>query len=318
MNPARHDADDVHVKIAPHGRARGANMISTLGDLIAPLSEQEFAAILRARVPARRPCPGTNRFSGLMTWDALCEIVERERYFAQNLRVTLDGKNVLPILFAKDGKVVPERIASFDRQGASFIVNHLELFVPELRALGLDVGARLMADVEIGAISTTGRGGAIKLHYDDSDVLVLQLCGNKRWRIYGNPVAYPVPGLAEQKEPKGPPVFDEVLHEGDLLCVPSGYWHHCENGDGRSLHLGLMAHPFCGVRAVRSALRQVIEEEMFRMPLARFATVEERTAHEAALKARLLDIISQEDFFRRRTTASQDAPENLSGSDDTP
>jgi ribosomal protein L16 Arg81 hydroxylase len=90
-----------------------------------------------------------------------------------------------------------------------------------------------------GAIVTTGAGGALHAHYDQQDLIILQVEGSKRWRIFGPRVLKPIKEPASSVPPETPPILDTVLEPGDLLFLPAGYWHVCDNGPQRSLHLGL-------------------------------------------------------------------------------
>jgi ribosomal protein L16 Arg81 hydroxylase len=97
--------------------------------------------------------------------------------------------------------------------------------------------------VKVCAIVTTGSGRALSLHYDAKDLIIMQVEGSKRWRIYGPPVANPVIGMANETPPEGGPLFDTVLQPGDIAFMPAGYWHECDNGPDRSLHVLLLLDP---------------------------------------------------------------------------
>jgi len=128
------------------------------------------------------------------------------------------------------------------------------------------------------------------------DIIIIQITGSKHWKIYDCPVAYPVAGMAEQAPPRNEPVFRDTLRPGDLLFLPAGHWHHCENGPGRSLHLGIMMEPPTGWHWVQALLSQVLAEEMFRIPLTRIGSQTEKAALEAALKGRLTQKAAQISF----------------------
>lgn len=287
-------------------------MISTLRDLIAPLTEEEFLAIIRTRTLTLRRNVGENRFADLLKWDVLRGVIESDNYPHESLRVFANTELVPPIFYRQQGKVSPERLTSLVRQGASFMANRVEDFVPALRALCAHIAARLAEDVQFTAVMTAGRGGAVKRHYDHPDAAVFQLAGSKRWRIYGPAVAYPVRGMAKPPMPNGAPFFDEILHEGDFLYMPSGHWHDCENGPGHSLHLSLLIYPLSGFAALKSVLKRMSEEEIMRVPLARLESVEDRIAGEAALKARMIEAINNSSLLECRGGAAK------TGYDDEP
>jgi ribosomal protein L16 Arg81 hydroxylase len=167
--------------------------------------------------------------------------------------------------------------------------------LPTLDALCSDIRARTAEKIKVGAIVTTGDSGALKYHYDKEDLILIQLEGSKRWRIYSPPVANPLRNMdvSEILEPKGHPIFDDIMRPGDFLFIPAGYCHHCDNGPDLSLHLGFFFAPPTGYHTVMDLLPELIEEEIFRVPLTRVGDAAERTALEEAIKSRLLAKLGQ-------------------------
>ena len=138
---------------------------------------------------------------------------------------------------------------------------------------------------------TSGRGGALRCHYDAEDLIILQIAGTKRWQVFSSPIANPVPGITVGSPPEGPPVFAQVLQPGDFLFLPAGHWHHCENGSHRSLHVCILFAPPNGRNLMKSLVSKLSSDETFRRPLTRHSSPETLAEHEAALKARLVDTI---------------------------
>ena len=268
-------------------------MIASLQDLVAPLTEPEFARLLRDRVPIWRRCSGENRFEGLLDWDTLRRLIECHVIPPDQLKVTCNMHTVPSFFYVEKGMVNVANLASLLSQGVSLVTNPIESYVPALSALCGDICARLGEATRADAIVSTGTSGALRLHYDPPDVIVLQISGSKRWRIYGPPVTAPVRGMPQPTTPQSAPVFDEIVRSGDLLFVPAGYWHHCDNGPGLSLHVSIVITPPTGWHAVQALLPQLLAEEVFRAPLTRFGSEVERVAHEATLKVRLMEMIRQ-------------------------
>lgn len=270
-------------------------MIASLQELVAPLTVAEFVERLSARKLTFLHGSDPSRFDGLLDWNTLLGLAESGAFPAGKLRVTRDRDVVPPPFYLEAGRLDAARFAMLARQGVSLIAEPLDRHVPALAALCADIRAAVPEDIKAGAIATTGAGGAFKLHYDPEDLVILQIEGTKRWRIHGPPVENPVRGMAERAPPQGEPVFDQVLGPGDLLFVPAGHWHQCENGPGRSLHLGIFIRPPTGWYAARAILTRLREDELFRAPLSRLGGPE-RTAHEAALRARLIEAIAEMPF----------------------
>jgi ribosomal protein L16 Arg81 hydroxylase len=272
-------------------------VISNLQELIAPFTEAEFFEMLRARLLVFRRGSDEKRFDALLDWDTFRSVIEND-VPTDKLRVTRDGKPVLPHFYLEGGKVNAKNLARLLDHGASVIVVPFDPYVPKLDALCSNVRARVSEKTHAGVVATTGPGCALRLHYDAPDIIILQIAGSKRWKIYDCPVVCPVGGMREQAPPQNGPVFDDILRPGDFLFLPAGHWHHCENGPDRSLHLGILIEPPTGWHAVKALQRQVLAEEMFRVPLTRVGSPAETAAYEAALKRRLIEKIEQMSFLQ--------------------
>jgi ribosomal protein L16 Arg81 hydroxylase len=175
-------------------------------------------------------------------------------------------------------------------QGVSLIFNRLDKHVPALRALCKSIARDTLEQIHAAAVVTSGRGGALKCHYDHEDLVILQIAGTKRWRVFGCPIGNPVSGIAE-RSPEGPPVFDQVLQPGDLLFLPARYWHHCENGPNRSLHVSILFMPPNGRHLMTALVSKLSSDEIFSRPLTRHSNPGVLAEHETALKARLVETI---------------------------
>jgi ribosomal protein L16 Arg81 hydroxylase len=268
-------------------------MISTFRELITPFGEHEFLDLLRNRTLTFRPGFGKNRFEGLLDWDTLRDFIERNVVPPDKFSVTRNTQLVPSFFYLKNGKVNAANLASLIAQGVSLITDPIQSYVPALKALCTDIGTRIGENITADAVVTSGSGGALELHYDAFDLIILQMEGSKRWRIYGPPVIDPIEGMPKQTAPENAPVFDETLRPGDLLFMPGGFWHHCNNGPKLSLHVAIIMMAPTGWHAVKAMLAQLLGEEIFRVPLTRFGCAAERAAHEAALKARLIEKIGQ-------------------------
>jgi ribosomal protein L16 Arg81 hydroxylase len=130
-------------------------------------------------------------------------------------------------------------------QGRTLIVNGLHRLwepVSQLcRNLLMETGMKTHANLYI----TPGRATGFDCHWDGHDVMILQLEGTKKWRLYPAIPWLPrpsSPGSAYKRE-KGKPALDVTLQAGDFLYLPRGTPHQATSGDGPSVHLtvGLMA-----------------------------------------------------------------------------
>jgi ribosomal protein L16 Arg81 hydroxylase len=268
---------------------------SSLDQLVAPLTRDEFLSVFRERkLTLLRDAKGA-RYSTWISWDAIRRLIERGEYprGRGDFRVSKESVMIPQARWSKDGKVDVGVLEECLAKGFSVIMSHIEPFVPPLGTLCADVKSRLSEVSYAGVIVTSGDDGAFKLHYDPEDLIIVQVEGTKRWQIFGPAVANPVVGMPKPAAPKAAPVFDEVLEPGDLLFVPAGNWHHCQAGPGRSVHLGLFFVPPTGYHAVKALASELLAEEVFRTPLTRLGAPAELAAIEARIKDRLVERVRQ-------------------------
>ncbi|XP_034406794.1 ribosomal oxygenase 2 isoform X1 [Cyclopterus lumpus] len=81
-------------------------------------------------------------------------------------------------------------------------------------------------------------------HYDDVEVFILQLEGQKRWLLYTPTVPLAAEYSLESEERMGSPTHDIVLKAGDLLYFPRGTIHQASTPAGvdHSTHLTLSTY----------------------------------------------------------------------------
>ena len=271
-----------------------------LGSLVAPLKEAELLLLLRERKLTLLRSTNGSRYTALVGWDAIEEMIESGQHprGLDLFRLTKESVIVPPERWLTKGKgdidkVDIAKVQEYLAKGFSLVMTHLEHYVPPLAALCEDIKERLCESTYTGVIVTSGTDGAFRVHYDPEDLIILQIEGTKRWQIFGPPVSNPVRGMPKQSPPGNAPIFDEVLQPGDCLFVPAGNWHHCEGGPGRSIHLGVFFIPPSGWHAVKALTSQLLSEELFRTPLTRIEDPLELAALEADVKNRVIEKIGQ-------------------------
>ena len=258
--------------------------IPDLNRLVAPLTEAQFLALLRERKRSFLPASDPRRFETLLNWEALNHLLDSGTFPLQRLRVLRESTPIPTILYLKDGRLSSTALSNLLDKGVSLILNDLNKYVPALQLLCNSITRRTSEQISAAAVVTSGRGGALECHCDDVDLIILQIAGTKRWQIFG-------PSVVAESPPQGGPVFDRVLQPGDFLFLPAGQWHHCENGPHRSLHVSILFDPPNGRHIMTALASQLLSAEIFRRPLTRHSNLETLAAHEAALKAHLVDAI---------------------------
>ncbi len=140
----------------------------------------------------------------------------------------------------EDGSVNAAALADTLRKGTSAAMSRIGGMLPGLARLEQQVERVVRARTLINAYLTCGKGSAFAPHYDNHDVLIVQVLGSKRWEFFGS--GEPPAQSRIKMKPDAPcdhePSWSETLELGDLLFVPRGTWHAATVDDGStSLHL---------------------------------------------------------------------------------
>lgn len=216
---------------------------TSFSDLIAPLAPADISAFWHDRTLKLTRCTGESRFTVLFNWNTLWQLIDENNIPLQKFRVTYNRQLVRRPFYSDGDRLNSDRLAQLFDQGISMVVLNVDTHVPAIFAACRDAATYGIRIDEACAIVTTGSGGALKMHYDLPDLIVLQVEGSKRWRIYGPRVLNRDKGSVTKDPPRTAPLLDAVLQPGDILFMPAGSWHLCDNGPNRSLHLALFVKP---------------------------------------------------------------------------
>jgi hypothetical protein len=167
------------------------------------------------------------------------------------------------------------------------------------RDLGLQAG--------VNAYLSFSKGGAFKPHWDSHDVLILQIHGRKRWRIWDAEIQDPVETSDPRVNSQRPPALETEMLPGDVLFIPRGEPHSATVSAEHSVHLTFGFHSLTGLDFLDHLRKRAAEDPLFRMNLPRHSPEAETREHEARLKEhlhRLIDagstdhLLSQNDLCR--------------------
>ncbi|MGZ4621568.1 MAG: cupin domain-containing protein [Blastococcus sp.] len=145
--------------------------------------------------------------------------------------------------------------------GSTVVLQGLHRLWPPLIEFADQLAADLGHPTQVNAYITPPSSRGFSPHYDVHDVFVLQIAGEKHWRIHEavltdplrtqpwNDRAAEVAAAAERE-----PVIDAVLRPGDALYLPRGYLHSATALGEISGHLTIGVHPVTRWSAAEAAL----------------------------------------------------------------
>ncbi|MFB6603599.1 cupin domain-containing protein [Streptomyces noursei] len=253
-------------------------------------------------------------FAGLLSWDDLNALIASRRLEPPRLRLSRDGVEVplhrytLPVTTRRAvswRRLEPAAFHECLADGSSLVLDSVDDMHDPLRqaAEGLERFTGTTVQVNVYASWTAQEGFGI--HWDDHDVVVLQLYGAKRWRLYGPTRQAPAWRDTEvSPEPEGDPLADEVLTAGDMLYLPRGWWHSVSADQGTpSLHLTFGLGTQTGADFLNWAVDQLRSNLALRLDVPRFAPAEEQAAYVATLRTELAGLLDDPQIIDRWATS---------------
>ncbi len=172
---------------------------------------------------------------------------------------------------APSGAVDRGAVASLYSGGATLILNQLQQSHSGMATLCRSLESVFSCHVQTNTYLTPPSSQGFRTHYDNHDVLVIQIEGEKAWRLHDQPVAIPYRGEGFQPGvyPVGELSDTFVLRAGDCAYVPRGLMHDAAtSGDKPSLHItcGLIVRTWADV--ILEAVSEVcVKDEAFRRSL---------------------------------------------------
>ncbi|MGE3142778.1 MAG: cupin domain-containing protein [Hyphomonadaceae bacterium] len=180
------------------------------------------------------------RFSGLLSFDAVDRLIAGTDLRSGQVDLADAARPVdRSVYVGADGMIDRGVIARRYQMGATIIVQQMHEYDPTLGAFCRAMEHLFSAHVQTNVYMTPPSAQGFRTHYDNHDVFVLQVSGEKHWRLYDMPVQTPYRGEGFQgAEPKGELRQEFVLKAGDCAYVPRGMMHDAQTaGQAPSLHI---------------------------------------------------------------------------------
>lgn len=259
--------------------------MTSIVDLVAPRGVEEFLGTTWGRQARVYPGPA-ERVDHLMPWRALNEILRRHRLQEPRLRLARGGERVPVEEYSSP--VTPRRGAPYRtidhgelgnclREGATLVLDSADELYAPVDELAGDIERTLRERTQVNLYASFGPTRGFETHWDDHDVLVVQVHGSKHWRVFGPTRAHPTRRDVETPEPPdAEPEHDVVLTAGDVLHVPRGWWHDASATEGASLHLTFGVSSCIGSDLVTWLADELRRHEVARADLPRYAGSEVR------------------------------------------
>jgi ribosomal protein L16 Arg81 hydroxylase len=225
-------------------------------------------------------------FTELLDADAIDELVSQRGLRTPFLRVAKNGTTLADKAFTAPGgvgagiadQVSDDRLVRLFADGSTLVLQALHRVWPPLLEFCQQLAAELGHPVQANAYVTPPQNQGFSAHYDVHDVFVLQIEGEKRWRIHPPVLESPLRDqpwndrrAAVEKQAQEPPLIEALLRPGDCLYLPRGYLHAATALGGVSTHLTLGVHVWTrfalAERVMDQAVRSLVKDPAMRASL---------------------------------------------------
>jgi hypothetical protein len=277
---------------------------NALARCVEPIDAAAFLAEYWEEQPLAVPRAEDGRFDDLLSVADVERLVSSGGLRTPGLRLVKEGETIAESSYTTDiswrpkpfvGVADPDRVATAFAEGATIVLQALHHTWPPLAGFCRELEIELGSGVQANSYYTPSRSQGFAVHHDTHDVFVLQVAGEKHWRVYEPLLELP---LKTQRwsstlgEP-GPAVLELTLRAGDTLYVPRGWLHDALTSDTDSLHITVGVNAHTWIDAFRAALEECQDDVEFRR------SVPGDGEPDVELVARLADRLGADDVRRR-------------------
>jgi Cupin superfamily protein len=224
--------------------------LSSFADLLAPVQQERFFEQHWESQPLHVQRSQSHYYSQLLTNRDVEAVISSGGLRYPAIQLARGGGFFPPEAFTRNirsgGDVftgIPDldRIRVEYRSGATISLPGFHRAWKPLATLAGAIEDEFDHPVHTNVYITPGDAIGFSPHYDTHEVFVLQIAGNKRWRIHLPP--QPLPHRSQPFDPRSyapsAPLLELDLVPGDLLYLPRGFVHTTATSDSFSVHVTL-------------------------------------------------------------------------------
>jgi ribosomal protein L16 Arg81 hydroxylase len=254
-------------------RKKGAYPWSDVLDyMIGPMTREEFLSRYyeREHLIVHRDDPG--RYSPLLSVERIDAFLSSADLRAGMVDLADASRQMSRDQYVNDGDLIIRRDVMRQYQlGATVILPQLHHSDPVLSSFCQAIEEQFTCHTQTNIYLTPPDRQGFPTHYDNHDVFVLQVSGEKLWRLYDVAVDTPYRGEGFQRDVHkvGDLRAEFVLRPGDCVYIPRGLMHDANtSGPKESLHItvGVIVKTWADLM-LESVSQLMVEDTAFRRSL---------------------------------------------------
>lgn len=233
--------------------------------LIDPLSLDEFVSSYWDKRTLYVDGQGQRTFDDIVSAADLDDFLSRTDIRYPSLRLVQKGAEISLRDYTRELKLGPhvsddlidnEKMFSHFNEGATIVLQFLQHNIPRFGTFTNNLEDDFSCNIHGSCFITPPNAQGFTSHYDTYSFFVLQILGQKSWKLYPRTARKPIREDRVGDAPWTPvdPVEEHILKPGDFLYVPRGVYHAAETADSTSIHMSIGFFAPTWLDIIRAAL----------------------------------------------------------------
>ena len=223
-----------------------------------------------------------SRFDDLFSASAVDELVTHRGLRTPFVRMAREGVVLDSARYTAPGglgaeiadQVSADKVLDEFSGGATLVLQGLHRTWPPVAEFARQLMSDIGHPVQVNAYITPASARGFDPHYDVHDVFVIQIAGEKHWRIHPPVHLHPLREQpwtayreAVENQAQGEPTIDEVFRPNDVLYLPRGWIHSATALGGTSIHLTIGVAALTRHDVLREAVAHAAADDSLRAAL---------------------------------------------------
>lgn len=193
----------------------------------------------------------------LPSWNDINLFLSNHRLTHPRVRVSREGASSeeLTILRQRSSlrgelmfDTLQNRIYDNLQLGSTLVLDAIDVAMPKVREISSSLTKTFLVRSQTNGYLTFSESRGFGLHWDDHDVFIVQVHGNKTWHLYGDTRLAPMHrDFHDSHSPPSEIIETIELTPGSLLYVPRGCWHDVVGQGEPTFHLTFGVTPPTGI-----------------------------------------------------------------------
>jgi ribosomal protein L16 Arg81 hydroxylase len=234
-------------------------MEKPFSEILSPITKEEFRQKYYTQKSILIKSEG-KKFDWLFSWSSLNQILNQSFFPHPTMKLVLEGRPINDI--SEKAKVL-----DWCRKGATVIIDQLQNYNFQVRNAIDSISQEIGEPINANLYFSQPGSQAFNVHYDHHDVIILQIEGQKQWKVYEDSEDTKFPLFVQKNhstEMPNDPIIDCLLSSGDVLYIPRGHWHAAKAKNEQSLHITIGIDARTGIDFMRWLTNELRDDISFR------------------------------------------------------